>query len=179
MLHRRVETMLQKRKQRHCWSGVAENAPPKKLVHLWQVSVHQPFFLFAYFSLLFFCFDVVDDSELGSSSSSAPKKKQRNDDEPPGSPSSANLRKKTKRWRRAREARHHLLHLRKKKAKKWRRAKEAHCHLLHLKKCRRCRWVGRRSTRCHLLGFCDPIDCITTSPGFLWSCWNLRDCITT
>ncbi len=40
--------------RRRCWSGVAENAPPKKLVHLWQVSVHQHFFLFAYFSLLFF-----------------------------------------------------------------------------------------------------------------------------
>jgi len=45
-------------------------APPQEgarvagLVHLWQVSVHQPFFLFAYFSLLFFCSDVVDDDEL-------------------------------------------------------------------------------------------------------------------
>jgi len=27
-------------------------------------SVHQPFFLFAYFSLLFFCSNVVDDGEL-------------------------------------------------------------------------------------------------------------------
>ncbi len=68
MLHRRVEAMLQK----CCWSDVAENFVKvvlqktfllKKVVHLWQVSVHQPFFLFAYFSLLFFCLDVVDDDE--------------------------------------------------------------------------------------------------------------------
>jgi hypothetical protein len=31
----------------------------------------------------------------------------------------------------------------------------------------------------HLLGFYAPIDCITTFHGFLWSRWDLRDCITT
>jgi hypothetical protein len=30
---------------------------------MWQVSVHQPFFFFASFSLLFFFLDVVDDGE--------------------------------------------------------------------------------------------------------------------
>ncbi len=41
--------------------------------------------------------------------------------------------KKTKKRRRARDVRHHLLHLRK-KTKKWWWAKEAHHHLLHLRK---------------------------------------------
>jgi hypothetical protein len=68
MLRKRVEAMLQK----WCWSSVIKDVAKvvlqkmllqKKLVHLWHVNVHQPFFLFASFSLLFFCSDVVDDGE--------------------------------------------------------------------------------------------------------------------
>ncbi len=59
MLHRRVEAMLQKR----YWSSVIEDVAKvvlqktllqKKLVHLWQVSVHQPFFYLLIFHSCFF-----------------------------------------------------------------------------------------------------------------------------
>ncbi len=59
MLHKRVEIMLQKQ----CWCSVIEDVAKvvlqktflqKKLVHMWQVSVHQPFFYLFLFHSCFF-----------------------------------------------------------------------------------------------------------------------------
>ncbi len=69
------------------------------------------------------------------------------------------------------------------------RSQRLHHHLMHLlgfcdiSDCIRWHLLGfcdlSDCIRWHLLGFYDPIDYITTFPGFLWSCWDLRDCITT
>ncbi len=59
MLHKCVEAMLKKR----CWNNVIEDVAKvvlqktllqKKLVHLWQISVHQPFFYLFFFHSCFF-----------------------------------------------------------------------------------------------------------------------------
>ncbi len=106
------------------------------------------------------------------------RKKLRNDDEPPSLSAFATPKKKTKRWRRAREAHPHLLHLRK-KTKEWWRAKEARLHLLHLRKCWRWRWVGRLSAHCHLLGFFSSMNSLANaSLGVFFNC-ELIDYITT
>jgi hypothetical protein len=90
-------------------------------------------------------------------------------------PSSASLRKKTKRWWRAKEARRHLLHLRKKKRQRNDNKPGRLVVICYTwKKCRRCRQARRRPAHCHLLGFFSTVSSLTASPpyaslGILWS----------
>jgi len=151
-------------------------------VHLWQVSVNQPLFLFVFFSFFFLRCSRWQGACLVPCPFLHLRKKLRNDNKPPGSPSSITPEKKNKemtisqggllsstthekkkKWWQAKEARHHLLHMRK-KTKKRRRTREVRHHLLHLRKCRRWQQVGRLSTRCHLLGFFSNVNSLTTSP---------------
>jgi hypothetical protein len=51
-----------------------------------------------------------------------------------------------------------------KKTKKWQRAREACHHLLHFKKCRRWWQTWRLPTHCHLLGFFPSVSSLVASP---------------
>ncbi len=111
-----AEAVLKQCCRRRCWSGVAKNTPPKKLVHLWQVSVHQPFF----FICLFFTPIFLLRCSRWRRACLVPRRLLH--------------LIKNKEMMTSLPARRHLLHLKEKKAKKWQRAREACRHLLHLKK---------------------------------------------
>ncbi len=173
--------------QKWCWSSVVEDIAEvvlqktllqKKLLHLWQVNVHQPFFICLFFTFVFSpkC-SRWRRACLASRHLMHLRKKLRNDDEPSNLPSSTTHEKKNKEMTMSRGGSPSSVTPKEKKKKKMMTSQgSSPSSITTMKKCRRWQWARRLLACCHLLGFFSTMSLLTTSPpnaspGFLWCHW--------